>query len=88
MTCFHCAGTTKCDCIGCGFWSTGAEWQAGKCVVCKDSNQREALLAYLDKHRIDPREKRHWRIEKSITGGHKHVFIPAEILSENPFAAD
>lgn len=34
-TCWHCAGSGKCNCITCGHMESHAEWAAGPCVPCK-----------------------------------------------------
>ena len=33
--CFHCSGSSKCDCMSCGMYTGQMIWSSGDCLACK-----------------------------------------------------
>jgi hypothetical protein len=77
-SCWHCHDTARCDCMFCGKTAKGGAWLAGDCQSCNGRQRMDAFWSQPDMQDVDPRESRHWRYAKDITGGGHRVLAPQQ----------
>jgi hypothetical protein len=41
--CWHCGGSSQCDCISCGVMKPSVSWDAGPCVPCQHRARKDRL---------------------------------------------
>lgn len=81
--CWHCHGSHTCDCIFCGhdaYFEERVQWLAGDCVACKGAKESAELRKLLEREKIDPRERQHWkRVGNPRDQAPPHpVFVPRD----------
>lgn len=81
--CWHCAGTNVCGCMFCIVPTVTGEGP-GPCGFCAGRAEWDRVRPILDKHGIDPRERKHWewRSNPRDQNRAKIVFLPIEQIKK------